>query len=33
MNQSEDLDESIQTNKDNMHNKFRENPSQRVSLI
>ena len=36
MNQSEDLDESIQTNKDNMHNKFRENPCQkntRVSLI
>ena len=29
MNQGEDLDESIQTNEDNQHNKFRENLSQK----
>ena len=28
-NQGEDLDESIQTNEDNKHNKFRENPSEK----
>ena len=35
-NQGEDLDESIQTNEDNKHNKFRKNLSQktpRVNLI
>ena len=29
-NQGEDLDEGIQTNKDNMHNKSRENVSQKI---
>ena len=32
-NQGEDLDESIQTNEDNKHNKFRENLSQKTPRV